>query len=126
MQAHKFGSNDLPDLRMAKARWRSFRIAAQAMSLSFLPLALSRSQSGRSGNGFIVARHFHLIYSPNNPIQRTRAMKRLGVFEFCEVSRGDERGVRLIFEKVVNVAEDFKSHAMARSVRTSKPAKSAF
>ncbi len=32
---------------MAKAIWTSFRMAAQAIDLPFLPLALSRSQRGR-------------------------------------------------------------------------------
>ncbi len=41
---------------------------------------VSTVQPGRSGNGFIVARHFHLTYSPNKPFQRTRATKQHGFF----------------------------------------------
>ena len=40
-------------------------------------------QPGRSGNGFIVARHSQLTYLPNTSIQRTRATKRRGIFRFC-------------------------------------------
>jgi hypothetical protein len=30
--------------------------------------------------------------TPNEPFQRTRATRRLGVFKFCGVARGAERG----------------------------------
>ncbi len=48
-------------------------------------------QPGRSGNGFIFARHFQLAYSLNNPFQLTSATKRLGVFGFRVVERGAYR-----------------------------------
>ena len=43
----KLGSKGLPDLRMAKAMWMSFRMAAQWIAMPCLPLAFRRWQKAR-------------------------------------------------------------------------------
>ena len=60
--------------------------------LSLVDTVLRPLMQTGSGNGSIVARHSQLTYFSNNPIQGTRATKRLGVLKFRVVARGADRG----------------------------------
>jgi len=62
-------------------------------TLKYWMLLMHFFQSNTQSKKSSVLKWFALIkLPPNRPFQRTRATKRLGVFWFCGVARGAERG----------------------------------